>query len=926
MQSGNILNIPFRRTHSLSLAHAIRTYISTKYDQHPDTFTRDFEVIDQLRNDAVNALEPHSSGVGKIHAYIAQLVWMGGKFPVDLGADFTWYPSIGYQQGRGHTENNIRFELANVAFNLAAMYSQLAFASNRATTDGLKNAAANFCFAAGVLKHLQLEIIPDLRISSPEAMDTLTLESLQALMLAQAQECFWQKAVKDGMKDASIAKLAAKVSDLYNEAGDWAVKSESISSEWIHHMTAKHHHFAAAAQFRAAMDSLEKRRYGEEVARLRDSLNCVNEALKESRYINQAVISDLNGLKNRVAEDLKGAEKDNDTIYLNPEPPKSELKVLDRASMVTARVPKELSNSQDMLGERGQLGAPLFAKLVPYSVHVAASIYADRRDRLINNVIISELDNLTARLHEFLSSMNLPGSLQALEKPLGLPPGLASHADEIRQANGVQRLKATIADTDKLKANTRVLYQEGIDLLRTEAGEDESARRKYGTERWNRPPASDALPKLYGQVTDIEGYLKQADSSDQLVQKKLSQNETLIRLLAGSDRDLEDYVPSSRRATMTARVERDASALRASLNEVSRLESRRRKKVETLRAKAKEDDVNSDLLREAGRLEREHPMQQVQASQFEDLFDTRLHKYDVDQADLKREETEQKSLLARVESANNSFQSAKRGDTSSKEREAALQNLENAYTTYKDVMRNLETGRKFYNDLANIVTRFRDECRNFVYTRRTEAQALEDDLSTRGEDGPRAHPGSYATETGGGTASCCGGAEPRSATFRADNVARGHADYVRRKRRRKRRKWCAYGSGGHAWCETEWDMGSESRGPICGEKIAQMYYKKDHLMDSQERPPRPGCLVALSLNYRSRDCRRLLFHASTFCQIRRELPRSNLSYAYIDHSALSDVAAGLWSVSSHTLSLSPLSRAITHHDISSERALFFPIP
>nr|POE52045.1 ph-response regulator protein pala/rim20 [Quercus suber] len=721
----------FSRKHAtLSLAHAIRIYISTKYDQHPDTFTRDLEAIDQLRKDAVNALEPHSSGVAKIQAYIAQLVWMGGKFPVDLGADFTWYPSIGYQQSRGHTENNIRFELANVAFNLAAMYSQLAFASNRATTDGLKSAAANFCFAAGVLKHLQTEIIPDLRTSPPEAMDTLTLESLQALMLAQAQECFWQKAVKDGMKDASIAKLAAKVSDLYNEAGDWAVKSESISSEWIHHITAKHHHFAAAAQYRAAMDSLEKRKYGEEVARLRDSFNCVNEALKESRYINQAVISDLNGLKNRVSEDLKAAEKDNDTVYLNPEPPKSELRVLDRASMVTARVPKELSHSQDMLGEHGHLGKPLFAKLVPYSVHVAASIYADRRDRLINNAIITELDNLTTRLHEFLSSLNLPGSLQALEKPLGLPPGLASHADEIRQANGVQRLQSTITDTDKLKANTRVLYQEGIDLLRMEASEDEAARRKFGTDRWGRPVAEDALPKLYGQVTDIEGYLKQADSSDQLVQNKLRQNETLIRLLAGSDRDLEDYVPSSRRATMTAKVEREANALRASLNEVSRLESRRRKKIETLRAKAKEDDVNPDLLREAGRLEREYPMQQVQASQFEDLFDTRLQKYDVDQADLKREETEQKSLLVRVDSANASFQAAKRGDTSSKEREAALQNLENAYTTYKDVMRNLETGRKFYNDLANIVTRFRDECRNFVYTRRTEAQALEDELST----------------------------------------------------------------------------------------------------------------------------------------------------------------------------------------------------
>lgn len=159
--------------------------------------------------------------------------------------------------------------------------------------------------------------MPELRSTPAEDMDVATLESLQQLLLAQAQECFWQKAVMDGYKDASIAKLAARVSDLYSSAGDWGIKSEAISSEWIHHMTAKHHHFAAAAQYRQACECLEKRRYGEEVARLRDSLLCVNEALKEARYINKMVLEDLTGLKNKVQDDLQRAEKDNDLIYLS---------------------------------------------------------------------------------------------------------------------------------------------------------------------------------------------------------------------------------------------------------------------------------------------------------------------------------------------------------------------------------------------------------------------------------------------------------------------------------------------------------------------------------------------------------------------------------------------------------------------------------
>ena len=82
--NSNILPIPFRRTHNLSLSDAIKSYISTKYDQHPDTFARDLEIIDLLRKDAVTSLEPHASGIRKLQAFAAQLVWMGGKFPVDV--------------------------------------------------------------------------------------------------------------------------------------------------------------------------------------------------------------------------------------------------------------------------------------------------------------------------------------------------------------------------------------------------------------------------------------------------------------------------------------------------------------------------------------------------------------------------------------------------------------------------------------------------------------------------------------------------------------------------------------------------------------------------------------------------------------------------------------------------------------------------
>ncbi|TVY88699.1 pH-response regulator protein [Lachnellula willkommii] len=728
--SNNILFLPFRKTASLALSAAIKQYISSKYDQHPDMFKQDLEVIDALRRDAVNVREPHKSGIKKIAAYAGQLAWMGAKFPIDIGADFTWYAALGYNTDRPISENNLKFEQANVLFNLAALYSQLAMSSNRSTTEGLKLASNYFCLAAGVLSHLRTEVHLELRDTTPpEDMDDSTLESLEYLMLAQAQECFWQKAVMDGYKDASIAKLAAKVSDFYGAAGDWGVKSEAVSSEWIHHTTAKHHHFAAAAQYRQACDCLEKRKYGEEVARLRDSIACVNEALKEARYLNKVVLGDLNGLKNKVTEDLKRAEKDNDLIYLNPVPPKSELKTLERATMAAAKVPKEISEPSTFIGDDKEFGPPLFAKLVPFAVHVAASIYEERRDRLVNNNIIDELEVLTTKIHDTLRSLNLPGSLQALEKPLGLPPSLISHAEEIRQADALTRLQRSFTDTATLKSSDEATFAEGRDLLQAEASENERFLMKYGTDRWTRAPSQAAAEKLYVQVGEIDGYLKSAASSDSLVQSKFRECEDMLRVLSLSDRDIGNFVPSSRRVDIAPNLEAEVSRLRNSLNEISRLESRRRRRIEALREKAKKDDINSSILAETARLEREYPSQTVVPAHFEDFFEKRLSKYDTDLSTLKSEAEEQEQLIRALESANASFVAARQGDSGSREREQALQKLENAYFKYKDIVKDLEGGRKFYNDLARMVGRFRDGAKGFVYERREEALRLEQELN-----------------------------------------------------------------------------------------------------------------------------------------------------------------------------------------------------
>ncbi|KAK5991944.1 pH-response regulator protein palA/prr-1 [Cladobotryum mycophilum] len=736
--TSSILSIPFRRSTHFNFSAVIRQYINTKYDQHPDMFQPDLETIDILRRDAINVREPHPSGIKKLQAYAGQLTWIGGKFPIDIGADFTWYPTLGYNTERPMVHNNLKYELMNVLYNLAALYSQLAINMPRNKTDGLKSAANYFSLAAGVLTHIQKVVLPELRMSNPpEDMDTHTLEALIQLSLAESQECFWQKAVLDRFKDASIAKLAARVSDLYNLAAEAAVNSEAISSAWIHHMNAKHHHFAAAAQYRASCDCLEKRNYGEEIARLQDAVNCVIEGLKETRgnYLNKVVVDDLQGLKAKLEGDLKRAEKDNDIIYLNAVPSKSELKILERANMAVPRIPPQVSNPYDSLGEGAEFGPALFSKLVPFSVHVAISIYEERRDRMVNQNIIQELETLNENIHTLLSSIGLPGSLQALEKPLGLPPNLVQHAEEIRQADALNRLQRSFADIEKLRSADFDIFEEGKEMLAAEMDEDEQLLRKYGTDRWTRP-ASQEDPqgaKLWGHAAEIEGYFQSSISSDGIVQDKFTAIEELLQILSGSDRALMNYVPASTQLESSHELKASVGRLRSAYNDVLRLESRRRKKVETLREIARRDDIKPDIQKEAARLERSYPSTNIVPAHFEDFFEKRLDKlYEPELDAVDKEAKEQEKILTQVERANREFESQRRqvGDRGHHEREQVLQKLNSAYFKYKEIVNNLEVGRKFYNDLNKIVAQgFRDVVKAWVSERRMDARALEEELS-----------------------------------------------------------------------------------------------------------------------------------------------------------------------------------------------------
>ncbi|GAO48459.1 BRO1-domain-containing protein [Saitoella complicata NRRL Y-17804] len=731
--NSNILSVPLKRTLPVSLASSLQSFVYNKYDQHPEQFRDDFKELDALRSRCVG-VSVRVECIQDFQRYYAQLCWLTRKFPIDTGIELAYHSSFD-QDAAPVTHDNLQYERACTLFNLAALYSLLGSSENRTSGDGLKRACSYFQSAAGTFKHLRDEVVPHIRINgSLGDLDATTLTALEQLMLAQAQECFWQKAAMDRLKDGLIAKLAAQVSYFYEKAEESIDTYSSIPQEWTAHIATKKLHFAAASQYRRACEALSQSAYGEEVARLKLALATTKTALENSRIrlVRPSVVDDLRSLQGILRKNAERAEKDNDMIYLQVVPNTASLAPIAKTCMVKSVVSKEVDQAVALLmrGDDPVLGHPLLKKLVPFAVHQAADIYAERRDHVIYKEIVSELEKITVKGSAALQELGLPGSLEAQETPMGLPPSLLARAEEIKAGGGVARIKEMIADVQKLAKNNTAVFEEAHKTIAAEASEDEQLRAKYGTAHWTRPASASIAGHLFEQGGQYYAILETAAKSDEVIRKKFADWEELIGILGGDSTELQEFIPNVLTQRTSAKSELAAKKVRDNLNELARLERRRRERIEDLKHRARIEDVSRAILAEATRLESEDPNARLEPAQFEDFFERRLRRYDDARAQIQEDELELENVLKHVRTANTEFLQSKQSDATTQEREHVLQQFETAYLKWREIGINVEEGRKFYNDLAKALSKFRDECKAFVYERRSQARELESDLSS----------------------------------------------------------------------------------------------------------------------------------------------------------------------------------------------------
>ncbi|KAL9538338.1 hypothetical protein MBANPS3_011006 [Mucor bainieri] len=713
--STNMLSISSKKTERIIWTPYLREYISNGYAEHPDLYTDDFRVLDELRNDCIY-METNQKALNRLIKYYAQLVFISAKFPIDVGIEFPWYLTFGEGQKPG------------------AVYSQLGNAENRSTTEGIKRACNYFQHAAGCFQMLLDTVVPEMRIAPTIDLSLYALQTLINLMLAQAQECVWQKAAMDQLRDGTIARLALKIAEFYDAACELASNS-SISNvypkSWLTHMHIKALHFNAAAQFRKSCECISQDKYGQEVARLQMASEFVKRAF-ELRHakssVAPSVMNDLRGLQQIISTNLARAEKDNDVIYLESIPLPAELPAITKTQMVKAQAPTEIADPVSLMHDKDLphpvIGLPLFQKLVPFAVHQAASVYVDRKERLIKEDIIHKLEELNSVYHSSIESLHLPALLATTETSAGLPESIMQQAAEVRSGGGSQALYDMWEQVQRASAKNADILEDAFNALDEEHEADEALRSRYTT-AWQRPESHVLTQQLAAQGQKHRQTLTSAQKADLIVRNKLDTWANIIDVLCLTRDELENSIPSSEGNSPSDSLMR-IKKLVEDMNANMRL---RKDLVDQARKASNADDISPALLKKAAELTAKSPIIKIEAAQFEDLFVDELRKYDTFIMTVDQQDEQQSTILRQLNEAYHQYKARMNDPSSGAKREKALQNLSQAYFKYKEIKTNLTEGLKFYGDHAKGLNTFCDTCRDYCYRRQSESEQIVRKLS-----------------------------------------------------------------------------------------------------------------------------------------------------------------------------------------------------
>ncbi|XP_008296154.1 rhophilin-2 isoform X1 [Stegastes partitus] len=255
-----LIALGLKETKEVDFSTPFKDFILEHYSEDGKSFEDEIADLMDLRQ-ACRTPSRNEAGVELLAKYYSHLPLIESRFfsPThQTGIFFTWYDSF---TGVPVCQQNLSLEKASILFNMAALYSQIGTRSDRQTISGLEEAISSFQKAAGILNHLKETFTHTPSYDMSPAM----LSMLIRMMLAQAQECLFEKTALPGIRNQfyslmKMAQEAAKVSEIYDQVHQSMIQTpikDNVPLFWSTMSQVKANHYRSMAHYFVASALLD---------------------------------------------------------------------------------------------------------------------------------------------------------------------------------------------------------------------------------------------------------------------------------------------------------------------------------------------------------------------------------------------------------------------------------------------------------------------------------------------------------------------------------------------------------------------------------------------------------------------------------------------------------------------------------------------
>ncbi|KAK9091373.1 hypothetical protein Sjap_024550 [Stephania japonica] len=553
---------------------------------------------------------------------------------------------------------------------------------------------------------------------------------LERLMLAQAQECFFEKVVSEGRAPGVCSKVARQVGLYYEEAYaalSAAPLTQHFERGWTSHVQLKAALYYAEACYRCSLELHEKEEIAEEIARLKCGITALADGKKSARGVAPQILDAANRLESNLNANLERAVKENDRVYLMRVPAASSLSSLPAFSLVK---PTLMTEVLDASKEK------LFATLVPDSSAKSLSKYTEMVDDIIRTQA-EKLQQASELTRVRLKEMDLPDSILALEGHSSLPMDLKEDVEAVQISGGPSGFEAELQQLRDLRRVNQELLVQTEELLEKESREDSQFRTQFGT-RWTRPQSSTLTKNLQDRLNRFAGNLKQAADSDARIERAVKDHSSLMAIL--DRRPIESALPTLARPMMSLDANEDAivGTLKQSLRQLETLGAQRAGLEDMLKEMKRKDDILPKLMTHNG--------------SYDDLFRKEIAKYDSICEEISQNIEAQEQLLMQIQELLDTFDllfsfferslcfSAAQNDAFAAvfnledykaSREKSYKQMAAAISKFREIKDNINEGLKFYVTLQDAITNVKQQCSDFVMTRNIQCREMIEDVQRK---------------------------------------------------------------------------------------------------------------------------------------------------------------------------------------------------